>query len=334
MLTPMPKLTKRSIDAISPKPAGDLFAWDDELPGFGLRTKPSGGKSFVLQYRNKTGRSRRLTIGRYGVLTPEQGRQQARRLLAEVSHGRDPAADRAADRNAMTVAELCREYLDRAEQGLIITRRKQAKKASTLYTDRGRVERHIVPLLGSRSVKELTTADIRGFLRDVIAGKTATDVRTKARGRAIVKGGKGTGARTMGLLGSILSYGVGENYLSHNPARGIALPSYERRRARLDADGFRTLAAALHAAEQGGAAWQIILAIRLIAFTGCRRGEIISLRRAEVDLGSQVLCLADSKTGASIRPIGKAGGGSNPGCNWAGWWASHFSGHAKGKGSV
>ena len=151
----------------------------------------------------------------------------------------------------MTVAELCREYLDRAEQGLIITRRKQAKKASTLYTDRGRVERHIVPLLGSRSVKELTAADIRGFLRDVIAGKTATDVE-QGPGRAIVKGGKGTGARTMGLLGSILSYGVGENYLSHNPARGIALPSYERRRARLDEDGLGTLAAALHAAEQGG----------------------------------------------------------------------------------
>src|SRR3954471_1737299 len=139
----MPKLTKRAIDAIAPVLGTDLFVWDDELPGFGLRAKGSGSKSFILQYRNRTGRSKRLTIGRYGVLTPEQGRQRARRLLADVSHGKDPAADRAADREAMTVEELCREYLDRAARGLIITRRKHAKKASTLYTDRGRIERHI-----------------------------------------------------------------------------------------------------------------------------------------------------------------------------------------------
>jgi hypothetical protein len=136
----MAKLTKRTIDAISPKESADLFCWDDELPGFGLRIKPSGAKSFILQYRNKNGRSRRLTIGRYGIVTPEQGRQRARRLLADVSHGKDPAAERAADREAITVEQLCREYLSRAEQGLIITRRKQAKKPSTIYTDRGRIE--------------------------------------------------------------------------------------------------------------------------------------------------------------------------------------------------
>jgi integrase len=206
----------------------------------------------------------------------------------------------------MSVAELCREYLDRAEQGLIITRRKQAKKASTIYTDRGRIERHVVPLLGSRSIREITPADLRGFLRDVIAGKTAADVKTKARGRAIVTGGRGTGTRTMAFLSSVFTYAVGEGYLVANPARGITLPGYTARKVRLDADGYRKLAFALEAAEQSGAAWQNVLAIRAIALIGCRRGEITGLRKTEVDLAGQTLRLADTKTGESVRPVGNA----------------------------
>ncbi len=302
----MPKLTKRTIDALPARPAADMVVWDDDLSGFGIRLKPTGARSFVLQYRNRNGRSRRLTLGRYGVLTAEEGRQRARHLLADILRGDDPAADRAADRKAMTIAELCREYLDRARKGLITKRSGVPKKASTLALDAGRVERHIVPLIGNRTVKDLTPADLRAFVRDVTSGKTAVDVKTKARGRAIVRGGKGTATRTMALVSTVLAYAVEEGYRADNPARGIRGPAYSQRRHRLDARQYLTLGTALVEAEANGASWQAVAAIRLIALTGCRRSEITRLRKVEIDLKACVMRLGDTKTGASLRPIGEA----------------------------
>ncbi len=240
-----------------------------------------------------------------GVLTAEEGRQQARAILAGVSRGDAPADHKAADRDAMTIAELCSEYLARAEQGLIVTRSGRAEKPSTLYTDRGRIVRHVKPLIGQRTVRDLTTADLRSFLRDVISGKTAADVKTGKRGRAIVKGGRGTGTRTFALLSSILSYAVGEGYRSDNPARGIILPAVQRRKARLTIGQYQMVGNMLADAEDREP-WEAVAIARLLAITGCRLGEVIGLRRTECDLAGSSLRLSDTKTGASVRPIGRA----------------------------
>jgi integrase len=298
------KLTKRTIDAVKLNPNQDTYLWDDDVPGFGLRIKPSGVRSFIIQYRNSSNVSRRVTLGKFGVLTPDQARKVAKQTLADVARGGDPAEKRAQDRNAMTVRQLCQAYLEAVEKGLILGKGKRPKKQSTLCTDRGRIDRHILPLLGSRRVRDLTPPDVVRFMRDVTAGKTADDVKTGFRGRAIVKGGAGTASRTVGLLGGILSFAVSEGVIPMNPVRGVKRPADNRRETRLTAEQYHALGGALTAAASNGENSAAILAIRLLALTGCRRGEIERLQWDEVDLPARCLRLADSKEGRSIRPLG------------------------------
>src|SRR5262247_2649099 len=114
----MPKLTKRFVDTVRPTKR-DIVLWDDDLARFGLRVKPSGAMTFVVQYRNSAGRTRKLALGKAGVLTPDEARQRARKALGKVADGEDPSATRKTARGAMTVAALCDEYLEAADKGLV-----------------------------------------------------------------------------------------------------------------------------------------------------------------------------------------------------------------------
>ena len=116
----MGKITKRTIEALKPKAATDVFLWDSELKGFGVRMKPSGAASFLIQYRNQHGETRRLALGKVGTLTPDEARAAARRKLASVAEGADPSAERHASRGAITVAELCEWYLEQARAGRLL----------------------------------------------------------------------------------------------------------------------------------------------------------------------------------------------------------------------
>ena len=169
------KLTKRAIATIVPDSTRDKCIWDDEVRGFGLRIKSTGVRSFIVQYRNSSRVSRRITLGKVGVLTVEEARTLAKRALADVIKGGDPAEKRSEERKAMTVRQLCHAYVEASDKGLIMGKCGQPKKPSTRYVDQGRITRHILPLLGNRLVRDLTIPDIARFMRSVAAGKTADD---------------------------------------------------------------------------------------------------------------------------------------------------------------
>jgi len=299
----MAKLTKRLVDAAEPREK-DYVVWDDELPGFGLRVFTSGKRSYVLQYR-ALGRSRRYTIGLHGVWTAEGARQEAKVQLGRVAQGDNPAEERQLDHKAITVKELCTLYLNDLNAGLILGKGGRPKKPTTIVTDTGRIERHIIPLLGTRRVKDLTKADINKALKDIMAGKTRVSVKTKKlRGKAIVRGGAGTATRTVGLLGGILTYAVEAGIITSNPAHGLRKPKDNVRQRRLSEAEYRTLGEMLRKAAEEEKYAMTVDIIRQIALTGCRRSEMIGLKWTEADTEASCLRLEDSKEGESIRPIG------------------------------
>src|SRR5271166_421300 len=299
---------KISLEVVRNLKPGEI-AWDGgkgAVSGFGARRQNGDAVAYVLKYRTKDGRQRWQTIGRHGApWTPDEARDEARRILGEVAKGDDPAAAKKEKRKAATVAELCDDYLDAVEAGRILTRRKAAKKPSTIATDKGRVERHIKPLLGRLKVASVTRRDIERFQDAVTDGETAARIKIGKHGLANVRGGRGTATRTMGLLGAIFSFAVRRGLRPENPVRGVERHADGQRNRRLSEAEYAALGEALRTMPE--TAWPIaVAAAKFLALTGWRRGEMLALNWSEVDLATRTARLADTKTGASLRPLSHA----------------------------
>jgi integrase len=196
-------------------------------------------------------------------------------------------------------------YLADAEAGRLLTRSKAPKKASTLAIDKGRIERHIKPLLGGFPVAAVARDDVERFLHDVAEGRTAGKTKTaKKRGLARVTGGRTAATRAVGLLGAIFTYAVRRRMRADNPAHGVERFADRERDRRLSDDEYEALGEALRMAEASGLWPPAVAAARFLVLTGWRSGEALGLRWPEVgDLARRTATLADTKTGRSIRPL-------------------------------
>lgn len=275
--------------------SGELTVYDTKTSGFAVRVRSSGVKTYMAMYRTSGGRRgsfRRYTIGPVGgSLSLEDARAEAGRILAEAKLGADPAKDKARKRTAKTVAELCDLYIAEGAE---------TKKPSTLATDRGRIERHIKPRLGKMPVAEVTGTDVERFMKDIATGKTKADIKTKPRGRAIVTGGKGTAARTIGLLGGIFTFAMKRKMRPDNPVRGVDRYKDGKGERFLSVDELGKLGDALRKMDKKGANPKALAIIRALILTAARKTEIAALRWSELDLQRGFITLSDSKTGAKI----------------------------------
>lgn len=303
-------MTKRIVDAAEKKDKR-YYVWDSELPGFGLRVETSGAKTFIVRYRAEGGgrsaAQRFVTVGRYGPLTPEQARKQAKVILGGVAKGEDPADERRAKRREMKISGLVDLY---EEEGCVIQRGKrhgQPMKPLTKQLTLARLRNHVVPLLGHKRVSEVNAGDIERFVRDVTAGKTSRDEKIGPRKRIIVKGGEGAARKVVRDLSAVFSFAIRSEIVERNPCDTAAVRKTDNQRDRfLTLDEVTRLGTALDELEADGVNPKAANIARLWALTGCRREEIASLKWTEVNLADGLLELDDSKTGKSVRPLGAA----------------------------
>ena len=295
----MPKIGKKVVDAAKPG-AHRYYVWDPDLKGFGLLVLPSGVKSYFFRYRTPEGVERRPTIGKHGAVTPDEARRKAEGMRRIVSAGGDPLAEKDALRQAPTVAVVLDAY--------VLSERFARKADKTQATDRGRIERHLKPLLGRRHIHKLTPGEVERAFAAIRDGKTAADVKTGPRGRARVLGGAGTARMAIALLRAALGWAEREGLVSSNPARMVEIgTSGERTTILDDASDYGRLFETLDRMEQ-----ELRLrpaaadAIRLIALTGARRGEVTGLLWDYVDLKKGLVTLPPAAHKSGARPASRA----------------------------
>jgi integrase len=279
--------------------SGDFYVFDTELIGFAVRTRATGGKSYIVQYKAGSGRkarTRRVTLGVVGKMTPEQARKAAKGVLGSVAHGEDPAADKASERHALPLAEVIAAYIKSHIEA--------KRKASTAAWVKDSLQRIVAPAFGSMKPDKLTRQDV-------------TRLHSSMSDRPVQAN------RSLAILGGLYSWAGKNGYVAegYNPARGIEKFPERSRERFLSGDELGRLGDALRMAETDGLPWTIdeskpgakhapkaehrrtkldpyaVAAIRLLILTGARLREILHAKWEYVDFQRGVIFLPDSKTG-------------------------------------
>lgn len=310
------RISKRTVDAATAPEQGEVRVWDEDLVGFCLRVyaptaramaeahatgrMPKARKVYAVKYR--VGRTQRwFTIGQHGSpWTPDQAREKAAAVLRAAGDGIDHHSAKVVRRDDLTVSQLIDAYL---RDGPIA---KPQKRASTWAQDRSGLERHVRPLIGHKIARDVTKTEVQRMVRAITDGDTAADIKTKKRGRAIVRGGAGVAERTLTTFGAMYAWAIETGVIAPihgapplNPAKGISLPRRAAVERFLSSAEAATLMATIEAMRnESGLDTGHADIFRLLLLTGARRTEIAGLCWAEVDLPRNRLVLPPERSKA------------------------------------
>ena len=276
---PNKRLTKRVVESATPG-AKDIILWDSELKGFGCKITPKGKRVYFAYYRTPDGQQRRPKIGDHDPMSCEEAREIARQWLVNARTGSDVSAKRKADREAPTMADLAERYLtEHAET---------KKRPRSVASDRTLLRLHILPALGRMKVATVTRADV-------------------TRLHYAMRQTPGAANRALALLSKMfnLSEKWGLRPDGSNSCRHVEKYAERKIERFLSPKEFARLGDVLAEAERTQTELpSAIAAVRLLAFTGCRLSEVLTLRWDWVDWERGCLRLPDSKTGQKTLYLG------------------------------
>lgn len=264
---PTARVTKHTVDSVSPGPK-DVFLWDDEIRGFGLRTTSTGAKSYVLQYRmgGRESPSRRYTIGRHGSpWTPQTARKEAERLLILVHQGIDPVqAEHERRRQAVDLAFDA--YVETFVELYLKKRWKQWAQGA------GILRREAVPVLRQKPLPAIKRSDLS------LIWDRAQDRPAIAR-------------LTHAALRKLFRWAVSRGDLDRSPLEGVEPPPAVPARERVLNDD--ELAVIWRGCDELGFPFGSLY--RLLLLTGQRREEVASLDWRELSRKERLWTLPSSR---------------------------------------
>ena len=266
-------ISRRTVEGL---PTGDreTVFWDRELSGFGVRVYPSGSKVYLVQTRHG-GKSRRVTIGRHGLVSAEQARRKAAALIAGIKAGEEPGRNDSVSPSATgpRLVEVAERYM--REHVAVRC------KPTTGRVYRDALERLLLPAFGSLPLGAIG--------RDQVAALHYRLHKTPNMANRVVD-------MLARLFYMAEAWGVAPE--GGNPCRFVK--KYKNRSCErfLSEGEFRRLGTMLSEIEaEGRMSGSAVAAFRLLMLTGCRRSEILTLQWEDVDLEARELRLRDAKTG-------------------------------------
>jgi integrase len=270
-------ITETKLPSLKLKPGEtDKIFFDDEVPGFGVRIREGGSRKFVLHYRIG-GSQRRYTVGAVGVMKLEEARKRARKALVDVDDGKDPAAQKAeakadAKQSFKTAAD---DYLD------VLQRRVEAGelRPRSLVEIKRHLLKHFKPL-HRLVLSSINRATIASRLREIAK-----------------QNGPGAADRTRSNVSTFFGWAIGEGLCEVNPVDGTNRQAepVERERS-LILDGEKPNYDEIVTVWKGVPDNEYGKIVRLLILTLCRRDEIGSLGRSEIDKEGRLIRLPGSRT--------------------------------------